>query len=173
MAEPKNYKRLWQNLREKFGPGRKETKEFPEIHQANSFVGNVVRLEILSRYGLCRQILDESIDYLLYMAEKTGTLWENVDTNASCNHGFASHIVHTLYRDVLGIYLIDVVNKVVQLRFTDLELNWCEGIIPLENGNVELRWKKDGEKILYHISAPAGYTVEVENISSSELVRLP
>jgi alpha-L-rhamnosidase len=27
------------------------------------------------------------------MADKTGTLWEHADTYASCNHGFASHIL--------------------------------------------------------------------------------
>jgi len=172
-ADTEKHSNLWWNLCEKFGPERKQTREFPEIHQANSFVGNVVRLEILSRYGLCQQILDESIAYLLYMADRTGTLWENIDTRASCNHGFASHIVHILYRDVLGIYRIDIVDKTVKLRFSDLHLNWCEGIIPLEDGNIELKWKKDGEKILYQVKVPAGYTVEVENISSNKLVRLP
>ncbi len=64
----------------------------------------MLRMELLSRDGRSQQILDESIAYLLYMAERTGTLWENVGAEASCNHGFASHIVHTLYRDVLGVY---------------------------------------------------------------------
>jgi alpha-L-rhamnosidase len=34
------------------------------------------------------------------MAERTGTLWENVDVSASCNHGFASHVIYWLN----GIY---------------------------------------------------------------------
>ena len=29
-----------------------------------------------------------------YMADTTGTLWELVASQASCNHGFASHVIH-------------------------------------------------------------------------------
>ena len=173
IANRDDYSNLWQILFERFGPQRRETKEFPEIHEANSFIGNMLRLEILSRFGLCNKILDESIDYLLYMADKTGTLWENIDTNASCNHGFASHIVHTLFRDVLGIYQIDVINKIVHLRFPNVQLQWCEGIIPLDEGFVELNWRKEKENIIYKVSIPAGYTVHVKNHSGEKLIRLP
>jgi len=173
VATSVKYGRTWDDLRENFGPKRKLTKEYPDVHYANAFIGNVVRLEILSRYGLCQQILDESIDYLLYMADRTGTLWENDSPHASCNHGFASHICHVLFRDVLGVYKIDAVNKNVQLRFADLKLKWCEGIIPVGEEKIELRWRKEGEKTLYKLKIPAGYTVDVKNIGSGELVRLP
>ena len=63
--------------------------------------------------------------------------------------------------------------KIINLRFSDLELNWCEGIIPLEDGVVELRWKKKDGKIYYKLSTPAGYTVNVKNIGSCELIRVP
>ena len=107
VASPKTHGQLWKRLRDQFGPDRKETKAFPEVHMANSFIGNMLRMELLSRAGRGQQILDESVAYLLYMAERTGTLWENVGPSASCDHGFASHIVHTLYRDILGVYQID------------------------------------------------------------------
>ena len=91
---------------------RPQTDEgLSEVHMANSFIGNMLRIELLSRAGHNQQILDESIAYLSYMADRTGTLWENTGAYASCNHGFASHIVHTLYRDVLGLYRVDTVNK--------------------------------------------------------------
>ena len=47
---------LWQRLVKDFGPQRKQTKAFPEIHPANAFIGNMLRLELLSRYGPCQQI---------------------------------------------------------------------------------------------------------------------
>ncbi|HSA03333.1 MAG TPA: hypothetical protein P5055_21610, partial [Candidatus Paceibacterota bacterium] len=102
VASPTSHPKLWQTLVKDFGPGRKQTKAFPEIHPANAFIGNVLRLELLSRHGLARQNLEESLAYQLYMADRTGTLWENDGDYASCNHGFASHAVHVLYRDVLG-----------------------------------------------------------------------
>jgi len=174
VAKPETHSELWQRLIKDFGPQRKETKAFPEIHPANAFIGNVLRLELLSRYGLCQQLLDESLAYQLYMVERTGTLWENDGAYASCNHGFASHGgVHVLYRDVLGLQQVDTVRKHVQLRFTDSRLEWCEGRMPTPDGFVVLRWRKESGKLLYQVSAPAGYTIKVENRSSLRAEREP
>lgn len=163
VASSQTHPKLWQVLREKFGPQRKETGLFPEIHPANAFVGNMLRLELLSRYGLNRQILDESLSYLLYMADRTGTLWENVDPSASLNHGFASHAAVTLYRDVLGLYQLDTVGKTVGVRFTDSALEWCEGRVPVPGGAIALSWRKQGDRVVYRLGAPAGYTITVHN----------
>jgi alpha-L-rhamnosidase len=106
------------------------------------------------------------------MADRTGTLWENDGAYASCNHGFASHGgVHVLYRDVLGLRHVDTVNRLVQLRFTDSRLDWCEGRLPTPDGPVELRWRKDGGRLLYQVTAPAGYTIKTENRSPLEALR--
>ncbi len=172
VAKPETQPKLWETLVKEFGPQRKQTKAFPEVHPANAFIGNVLRLELLSRYGLCRQLLDESLAYQLYMVERTGTLWENDGAYASCNHGFASHGgVHVLYRDVLGLYLIDTVNQVVRVRFTDSNLDWCEGRQPTADGPVALRWRKQGDKLNYQLEVPAGYKVQVENRSHLAAVR--
>jgi alpha-L-rhamnosidase len=170
VATPDSHPVLWRRLVEQFGPQRNKTKAFPEIYPANAFVGNMLRLEILSRYGQTQRILDESIDYLLYMEERTGTLWENIDTSASCNHGFASHIVRTLYRDVLGVCSVDQSKKTVRLRFSGLDLPWCSGTIPLPSGKLQVRWRREGNRILCRAAAPAGYRLDVENLSGMELV---
>ena len=172
IAKPETHSELWQRLLKDFGPQRKQTKAFPEIHPANAFIGNVLRLEILSRYGVCRQLLDESLAYQLYMADRTGTLWENDGAYASCDHGFASHGgVHVLYRDVLGLQEVDAINKTVQLRFTDSRLDWCEGRVPTIDGPVELRWRKENGKLCYQVAVPAGYTIRAENRGTLEAVR--
>ncbi len=62
-----------------------------------------LRLELLSRYGLHRQVLDETVTYFLPMAERTGTLWEHEDERASCNHGFASHLAFVLRRELAAL----------------------------------------------------------------------
>lgn len=169
VAHPSTHKRLWQTLCERFGPDRAETKAFPEVHPANSFVGNVLRLELLSRDGRSQQILDESIAYLLYMADRTGTLWENVGAYASCNHGFASHIVHVLYRDVLGLSRVDPVHKTVHVRLGPLRLDGCEGSCVTPHGPIHLRWHKLADGITYRLSLPAGYQAIVENASGRPL----
>lgn len=169
VADRSTHPQLWHTLCEGFGPGRAEKKAFPEIHPANAFVGNVLRLELLSRDGRSQQILDESIAYLLYMADRTGTLWENVGAYASCNHGFASHIVHVLYRDVLGLHHVDPRRRMVHVRLGPLRLEWCEGSRMTPHGPIHLRWEKRAGGITYRLQLPAGYQATVENASGLPL----
>ena len=117
-----------------------------------------------------QMILDESISYWHDMAEKTGTLWEFSAPTASCCHGYASHVVHVLYRDILGIYAVDTEEKVVRLRFCILRLDACEGSRPVPGGRVSLSWWKEDNHIAYRWSAPPGYRIEIENQSGRELV---
>ncbi len=173
VASPQSHAELWNTLCQRFGPDRAQTKAFPEVHAANSFVGNMLRMELLSRGGRNQQILDESIAYLLYMVERTGTLWENVGDYASCNHGFASHIVHTLYRDVLGVVRVDHQARKVYVRFGDLKLDRCEGRLPLPEGEIRLRWWKDGDQLRYTLTVPLGYDAPIENLTGKRLVPSP
>lgn len=170
VATPETHAELWATLRDDFGPDRKKTGKHAEVHPANSFIGNMVRMELLSRAGRSQQILDESIGYLLYMVERTGTLWENDSDHASCNHGFASHICNTLHRDVLGIRRLDKVNRKLLVRFADLTLERCEGAIPTPDGPVELAWEKQGDRLIYRLVVPDGYEVEIDNASGQTMV---
>lgn len=170
VATPETYGPLWETLVQHFGPERKNDNKFPDVHFANSFPGNYLRLELLSRNEKASNLLDESKGFFSYMAERTGTLWENISTSASCNHGFASHTVHVLYRDVLGIYNVDVMGKKITLQFSDLDLSSCRGQIPVGDELVVLQWERDGDSILYHIEVPTQYKIEIKNLSGLELV---
>lgn len=171
VATPETHPQLWQTLLTQFGPKRNPAETYPEVHPANAFIGNVLRLELLSRAGRTQQLLDESVAYQLYMAKRTGTLWENDTPSASCDHGFASHGgVHVLYRDVLGLINVDTARKKVQLRFTDLRLDRCRGSMPTPDGRVSLAWHKADGKLHYAVTAPAGYHVQVDNRSGLPLL---
>ncbi len=172
-ATPDRYGPLWNRLLDEFGPERVKRGQYPEIHPANAFVGNVLRMELLSRAGRSEQFLKESRAYWVYMAERTGTLWENIDERASLNHGFASHVVNNLYRDVLGLYRIDTVAKAIEVRFTDTSLTWCEGRVPVPEGAVSLRWKREGAALTYRLDAPEGYRVKVVNLSHATVQESP
>jgi alpha-L-rhamnosidase len=165
VATPQTHGELWNRLVNDFGPRRSETKAFPEIHPANAFVGNYLRSELLSRYGRQAQIEKELVDYFLYMADQTGTLWENVGAYASCDHGFASHVAHSLYRDVLGVREIDVQKKLVRLRIADVGLDWCEGTVPTPDGTGTVSWRKDKGKLVHRADLPAGYLLQDENLA--------
>ncbi len=169
VATPQTHGELWKKLVHQFGPNRKKTNAFAEIHPANAFVGNYLRLELLSRYGYPPQIKNELVDFYLYMAEQTGTLWENIGASASCNHGFASHVAHSFYRDILGVRAIDTQKKIVRLNIADVGLAWCEGRLLSPHGPINIRWRKDGDQTICRADVPAGYTLETDGIIGNDL----
>lgn len=162
IATPETHPLLWKTLVEKFGPNRDAKHIYPEVFQANAFMGNYMRMDLLSRYGLQNQMLTEIRNYFYPMAEQTGTLWEHMQSSASCNHGFASYIGHALFRDALGIRHIDYVKKTITVYFSDVNLQHCYGTIPIENDLVRLHWKRSGNTIYYSLDVPEGYNVRIE-----------
>ena len=161
VATPERDAELWRALLDEFGPDRVKQGGHPSVPPANSFIGNMLRMELLSRAGRSRQILDESVGYLKYMADRTGTLWENVQDNASLNHGFASHAAVTFYRDILGLRRVDAVNKTVDILIPDVPLERCAGAVPAGSDIVQLAWVRNGKKIHRTVNAPAGWTVNL------------
>ncbi len=94
VATPESHPELWSTLVRDFGYDRKKTGLYPEIHPANAFIGNYLRLDLLDRHGLHAELCDNIKGYFTYMADRTATLWEHDAPHASCNHGFASHVIH-------------------------------------------------------------------------------
>ena len=142
-----------------FGPDRRETKKHPEIAFANAFIGNFLRLELLSRAGLDRQLVDETKGYFSYMAERTGTLWEYVSDWKSCNHGFASYAAALYVRSVLGVEKVNVRERTVVVRETDVPLEHCEATFPVPEGEVTYGWWKTGCGRKETFRAPRGWSM--------------
>lgn len=92
-ATPETDPELWNTMLNDFGPQRDLGKTYPEIYQSNAFTGNYLRLDFMMRIGEYEKARENILGYFGYMAERTGTLWENIGTTASCNHGFASYVV--------------------------------------------------------------------------------
>ena len=101
VATPETHPWLWNTLVNDFGYDRQKKGLYPEIWPANAFIGNYLRLDLLDRYGVKDALQNNIRGYFTYMAETTGTLWELVSSYASCNHGFASHVLY--WMDHLGL----------------------------------------------------------------------
>ena len=166
VATPETYPALWKTLVDEFGPKRYDPNDrgkmlsHPEIWPANAFIGNYLRLELLARAGLVKNIVDETRGYFLYMADRTGTLWEN-DTPArsSCNHGFASHAAVLLVRDVLGVKEIDCARRTVSLRAGDVPLTRCSATLPTPDGKMTLGWTLVNGRRVWKNTLPPGWTI--------------
>ena len=155
---------LWKTLLDDFGPqrfseDRKTLKTHPDIWPSNAFIGNYLRLKLLEREGLADRILAETKGYFKYMADRTGTLWENDTTCASCNHGFASYAAVLLLRSVLGIEKVDLVNRTLTLKDTAVGLDWCEAELPVGDGSIYYKWRKEGDTRRRTVSVPDGWRV--------------
>ena len=162
VATRKTHPDLWNTLVLDFGPRRRETNAHPEVFPANAFIGNFLRLELLSRAGLSRQVADESRGYFSYMAEQTGTLWEHEGTRASCCHGFASYVAALYARNVAGIVKIDPSAKTVTVRKTDVLLEFCAVAFPVEGGTVTYGWRREGVERVETFRAPDGWHMIAE-----------
>ncbi len=161
-ATPESHPELYRTLVEDFGPNRAKRGLHLEVAPANFLYGTLLRMEILSRARRSRQIYDELRDYFLYMAEKTGTLWENAQPSASCCHGFASIAAEYLFRDMLGVRRIDYIGRRILVDPPkDLPLDWCEGTVPVSDTEAAtVRWeRKDGE-IRLDVRLPPGWRRE-------------
>ena len=160
VATPKRHPDLWQKLLTDFGPTRDPEREWPEIHPSNAFIGFFLRLDVLSRGQHTDLILEQLRMNYLPMAQRTGTLWEHKDTSASCNHGFASHVAHILYRDVLGIR-VDLGSKTVEFRIPETDLDWCEGHIPIGNEWIHAKWMRKGGTVTHQLNVPKGFKTRI------------
>jgi alpha-L-rhamnosidase len=110
IATPEEKPQLWQTMLHDFGPERIVPNKWPdftpeakwkEIYPSNAFIGNYLRLELLYLYGEHEKLTQNIKGFFTKMADLTGTLWENDSTTASCNHGFASHVVY--WMDGMGM----------------------------------------------------------------------
>lgn len=96
-----DYPELFSMLVRRLGPRRKNG-EFPALAPPNMMYGIYMRLDLLMRAGMREQLFEECLYYFLKMAERTGTLWENNDVRASCNHGFAAYAAKWLIYVLTG-----------------------------------------------------------------------
>ncbi|MGL4400815.1 MAG: hypothetical protein ACRCXD_13165 [Luteolibacter sp.] len=164
---PEQRPELWKTLVSEFGPSRRKTKAHPEISPCNQLPGNMLRMEILSRYGETARIHDEALGYWNMMAETTGTLWEHDKPEASCNHGFASHAAVVLRRDLLGLREINYQAKTVEFAIPEHPLGECRGSFPTAEGKISVEWKRDGSEA--KLTLPVGWRRVTPNEKKSDV----
>ncbi|MBR6772875.1 MAG: hypothetical protein IKM29_05765 [Clostridia bacterium] len=92
-ATPETHRELKRRLVENFGSNKK-AGVYDDIYPANAFIGNYMRLDLLLEWGEKALLKADIRSFFAEMAELTGSLWEHMDTQASCSHGFASYAAY-------------------------------------------------------------------------------
>lgn len=101
VADSKDYPELYKNLSECFSDDESR-KSFPNVGKSNVIVGLLMRITMLLENGENAKVVDEIKEVYGLMAKTTGTLWENLNPTASCNHGIAAYAGYILIRAITG-----------------------------------------------------------------------
>ncbi len=128
---------LFNTMIKYFGEYRDDKNIYPKVYKSNVLMGNLLRLMILNRYNLSKQVFKESIDYFYKMAIKTGTLWEFDSVYASLNHCFTSFLVNIILNANFGLTSINYKNKIIYMKKKTL-LDEAKVEIPIKNDKFTL-----------------------------------
>ncbi len=147
IATKETFPELYDKLYNVFVPSRDKKAVYPNIDKANVITGLVMRETMLIENGEVEKALKETVDVYGIMAKKTMTLWENVHSLASCNHGigaYAGCIVIAALTGFTGYYQD-------KPQFNDKFVGMdCEFFIPWKDGGVEIV-VKDGVRTIKEI----------------------
>lgn len=152
-ATRESYPRLYENLIKNFGAKREQEKMYPQVHKSNAFIGNYLRLIMLTENGEKYRIAEECEDYFYYMAEATGTLWEKDSPYASLNHGFASYAGNLLVDYLTGYKGRHGKKLLFSKPAVDMD---CTLRLPLDHGFLSIE-RKGGKTVREY---PEGYTID-------------
>ena len=95
IAQREDYPVLYETMLKYFSD-RDSEKVYPYVYPSNAFIGRLLRMDYFLRQKEYATVLNEAKKYYLPMAQSTGTLWENLTTIASCNHGFSGYLAYIL-----------------------------------------------------------------------------
>ena len=134
LLDVEKYKDLFLELINNLGTNRKEGYK-NEIGKSNVIYGLYMRIDLLMRIHDRKGVFNECKALFIKMAKRTGTLWENNDISASCDHGFASYVCKWIIYALTGY-------DVTQEKFID------KGGIGIK---CEIKIPKDGGKSYLYI----------------------
>ncbi len=147
-ADRNEYSELFNNLVENYAysDGEKDRT------RSNIIVGLILRETLLLEAGLTERVILECKDILYKMALRTGTLWENVDIRASCNHNIASYFGVLLVKAVTGYRGVKGGRIMLEKPSSGTDGSFC-----FERDGVPIRLTVKNGKTTVESSLPAEY----------------
>ena len=146
---------LWDRMATGFGPG----KTSDGLQPSDMFFGQLLRLDLLGRYGRYEQELAEIRHYFGKMAKESGALWEFADGHDSRCHGFGSFVSVLLLRDILGVKEINSSDKYVSVSSAAAPIDNATATVRTADGPLTFRLSRSGERSLRDASLPSGWTL--------------
>lgn len=135
-ADKTTHEKLFEKMLNFYGKGKNSESDFnkKQLTPSNMIYGVYMRLELFMREGRRKELLEECLRYFYGMAEKTGTLWENVSASASCDHGFASYVSRFI---IYALFGFDVLSPDNEAEKGGIGLN-AKAVLPFKEKEITL-----------------------------------
>ena len=148
-------------MMEDFGVTRDDKTVWPNIYKSNMFIGNFIRLMILSKERYYEKLIEECKQMFTVMAKTTSSLWENrverddlkYHVKGSCCHGFAASVAKFLVEALTGYRGFDESKKIIYFSSFNIDIS-CEFTLPIGDED-SCYIENDRGKVT--VSLPKGY----------------
>ena len=136
--------------------------------------------ETLEKYGRNDLVIKSIYDsYAPMLNAGAVTVWESFNTGTLSNdefptrshcHGWSSAPLYFLPRIILGIKQTSPGCKSFKINPYTKDLDWARGTFATPNGQIEVKWQKEKDKLNIYYKTPTGIeTVLEENVSYNDL----
>ena len=132
-------------------------------------------MDVLQRYGYeetAKNVLYQTgcPSWLYEVSQGATTMWETWDairtdgvrTPVSYNHYAFGCVGEWMYRELLGLKRTTPGWKTFTVDPTfAFSLDWAEGFHEVNGKKIQLKWKKEGNKVSYDLTVPEGSTAQI------------
>ena len=152
-ADPTRDAALWDLTVRELGP---HWRGHADMAPSDVFIGYLLRLDALARYGRGGELVADMKAYYGRMAAESGTLWEFSDGHDSRCHAIGGYLAVLLVKAVFGVERIDWATRTVYLRQPSVPLARASCELPVADGKIRLAVQTGGSPEVF---VPEGWTV--------------
>ena len=133
LADGERFKEYREYMIENLSPLNRQDRY--GLDKPNIIVGFLLREEILMAEKKTELMKRELVSLFLPMAERTGTLWENIYESASCNHGLMAVVGRWIVYILTGFKGIENGQPIFDIVKTNID---CKISVPMKSGALQL-----------------------------------
>ena len=138
LVTPDSHPDLWRIVVDELGPHR---RGHAEMDPSDAFIGFLLRLNILTRYGCGKTLVTDMKSYYGHMVADTGTFWEFNDGHDSRCHAIGGYVAVLIVKAVFGIERIDWAKQTVVLGVPSVALRSANCELPVRGGVIRFSVK--------------------------------
>lgn len=160
LAHPEKDAALWELVVRELGPNRRGHED---MAPSDAFIGYLLRLDVLARYGRGSELMASMKAYYGRMASESGTLWEFADGHDSRCHAIGGYIAVLLVKALFGIERLDWATRTISLGQPCVAMTRASCELPVLGGVIGLS-VREGKRP--KVTVPRGWTVDFKPLEA-------